>query len=79
MRHSALGILLLYLSGDAVLGLEVALELMNAVVYLLAGFLNLGDSQLVVLFSFLVLKLKVTSFTILLKSLVLLPVLHALL
>lgn len=79
LRDGSLGILLLDLGGDAILILQVALEVHDVVVDLLGGLLDLGNSYLVVLFSFLVLELKVAALTLLFQGLVLLPVLHTLL
>jgi hypothetical protein len=79
LRNGTLGILLVDLGGDAILILQVALELLDVVVHLLGGLLDLGNSDLVVLFSFLVLEFEVATLTLLFQGLVLLPVLHALL
>lgn len=51
----------------------------DVVVYLLGGLFDLGNGDLVVLFSFLVLEFEVASLTLLFQGLVLLPVLHTLL
>ena len=79
LRDCAFGILLLDLGGDAILVLQVALEVLDVFVYLLGGLLNLGNSDLVVLFSFLVFEFEVASLALLFQGLVLLPVLHTLL
>lgn len=79
LRDGALSILLLDLGGDAILVLQVALEVLDVVVYLLGGLLDLGNSDLVVLFSFLVFEFEVASLTLLFQGLVLLPVLDTLL
>lgn len=79
LRDGALGILLLDLGGDAILILQVALELLDVIIYLLGGLLDLGNSDLVVLFSFLVFEFEVASLTLLFQGLVLLPVLDTLL
>lgn len=79
LRYGAFGILLLDLGGDAILVLQVALEVLDVVVYLLGGLLDLGNSDLVVLFSFLVFEFEVASLTLLFQGLVLLPVLDTLL
>ena len=79
LRYGALGILLLDLGGYAVLVLQVALELLDVVVDLLGGLFDLGNSDLVVLFSFLVLEFEVAALTLLFQGLILLPVLHTLL
>ena len=79
LRYGALGILLLDLGGDPVLVLQVALELLDVVVDLLGGLFDLGNSDLVVLFSFLVLEFEVAALTLLFQGLILLPVLHTLL
>jgi hypothetical protein len=79
LRDGALGILLLDLGGDAILVLQVALELLDVIIYLLGGLLDLGNSDLVVLFSFLVFEFEVAALTLLFQGLVLLPVLDTLL
>ena len=79
LRDGALSILLLDLGGDAILVLQVALKMHDVVVYLLGGLFDLGNGDLVVLFSFLVLEFEVASLTLLFQGLVLLPVLHTLL
>ena len=79
LRDGALGILLLDLGGDAILVLQVALELLDVIIYLLGGLLDLGNGDLVVLFSFLVFEFEVAALTLLFQGLVLLPVLDTLL
>ena len=79
LRYGALGILLLDLGGDAILVLQVALELLDVIIYLLGGLLDLGNGDLVVLFSFLVFEFEVAALTLLFQGLVLLPVLDTLL
>ena len=79
LRDGAFGILLLDFGGDAILVLQVALEVHDVIVDLLGSLLDLGNSDLVVLFSFLVLELEVAALTLLFQGLILLPVLHTLL
>ena len=79
LRYRPFCLLLFDLGGYPVLSLQVPLELLYPVLYLLRCLVNLGQGKLVILFSFFVLKLKVASFAVLLQGLVLLPVLDTLL
>lgn len=53
--------------------------MLDVVIYLLGGLLDLGNSDLVVLFSFIVFEFEVAALTLLFQGLVLLPVLDTLL
>ena len=79
LRHSPLRILLLDLGANTIVVFKSLLELSDPIVNLFSGFIYFGKCQLVVLFSFLVLKFEVSSLSGLFESLILLPILHTLL
>lgn len=79
LRNSSFSILLFHLSANTVVSLKSFLKLGDSIINFFGCFVDLGKCQLVILFSFFVFKLELSSFSGLLKSLVLLPILHTLL